>query len=131
MYRVKIIFPLNLFIDFCLHYILFCLIMGGKKKKQIKEPDVTIPEGDSKAGKATYEELCATCHALSGDSKNAAAPVLGGLFGTKAGERTNFPYSKGMKSSGITWTDKHLFVYLLNPGKHIPGNKMAFAGLPS
>ena len=36
-----------------------------------------------------------------------------------------------MKSSGLTWTDKHLFAYLANPGKHIPGNKMSFAGLPS
>jgi cytochrome c len=34
-----------------------------------------------------------------------------------------------MKGSGITWSDKHLFLYLLNPGKHIPGNKMSFSGL--
>ena len=68
---------------------------------------------------------------IQGDSKNAAAPTLGGLLGTKAGDRTNFPYSKAMKGSGITWTDKHLFAYLANPGKHIPGNKMSFAGLPS
>jgi cytochrome c len=51
------------------------------------------------------------------------------LLGTIAGERSNFPYSKAMKSSGITWSDKHLFLYLANPGKHIPGNKMSFAGL--
>lgn len=90
-----------------------------------------IPEGNAKSGKAIYEELCSVCHALSGDSKNAAAPTLGGLFGTKAGERTNFQYSKGMKNAGIIWTPKHLFAYLLNPGKHISGNKMAFSGLPS
>ncbi len=35
-----------------------------------------------------------------------------------------------MKGSGIVWSDKHLFLYLANPGKHIPGNKMSFAGLP-
>jgi cytochrome c len=34
-----------------------------------------------------------------------------------------------MKGSGITWSDKHLWMYLLNPGKHIPGNKMSFAGI--
>lgn len=50
-------------------------------------------------------------------------------MGQKAGERTNFPYSKAMKGSGVIWSDKHLFAYLANPGKHIPGNKMAFAGL--
>jgi cytochrome c5 len=26
---------------------------------------VNVPEGDPKAGKATFDELCATCHAMS------------------------------------------------------------------
>lgn len=65
-----------------------------------------------------------------GDSKSAAAPALGGLFGNVCGERTNFPYSKAMKSCGITWTEKYLFAYLAAPSKVIPGNKMSFAGLP-
>jgi cytochrome c len=34
-----------------------------------------------------------------------------------------------MKSSGIIWSEKHLFLYIQNPGKHIPGNKMSFGGL--
>lgn len=66
-----------------------------------------------------------------GDSKNAAAPSLGKLLGTVAGERTNFPYSKAMKTCGVTWSDKHLFAYIGAPGKHIPGNKMSFAGVPN
>ena len=68
---------------------------------------------------------------IQGDSKNAAAPALAGVLGRVAGQGTNFPYSKAMKGSGITWTDKHIFAYLLNPGKHIPGNKMSFAGIAS
>lgn len=68
---------------------------------------------------------------IQGDSKTAAAPTLGGVIGQVAGQRTNFPYSKAMKGCGVTWTEKHLFAYLGNPGKHIPGNKMSFAGLAS
>ena len=34
-----------------------------------------------------------------------------------------------MKSSGIIWSDKHLWMYLLNPGKHVAGNKMSFSGI--
>ncbi len=34
-----------------------------------------------------------------------------------------------MKGSGITWSAKHIYAYLTNPGKHIPGNKMSFAGI--
>ena len=49
-------------------------------------------------------------------------------MGRLAGQ-TSFGYSKAMKGSGIVWSDKHLFAYLLNPGKHIPGNKMSYSGL--
>ena len=34
-----------------------------------------------------------------------------------------------MKNSGIVWSDKHLWMYLTNPGKYISGNKMSFAGI--
>lgn len=63
-----------------------------------------------------------------GDGKGAGAPPLGGVVGRKAGE-TLFSYSKAMKGAGINWTEKHLFAYLANPGKHIPGNKMSFSGI--
>ena len=81
-----------------------------------------------KGGKALFEEHCSVCHALEGDGKNAAAPVLGGVIGRAAGT-TSYPSSKALKGSGIIWSDKHIFMYLVNPGKYVPGNKMSFAGL--
>jgi hypothetical protein len=67
-------------------------------------------------------------YVMKGDGKGAGAPPLNGIIGRKAGD-TAFSSSKALKGSGITWSDKHLFLYLLNPGKHIPGNKMSFSGL--
>jgi cytochrome c len=67
---------------------------------------------------------------FQGDDKNAAAPRLGGVLGRQTGS-TNYPSSKALKGAGFKWSDKHLFMYLLNPGKYIPGNKMSFAGLAS
>ncbi len=87
-----------------------------------------IYKGDKDAGRAIFDANCSACHALDGDAKSASAPPLGGLIGRPAGN-TAFAYSKAMKGSGITWTDKHLFVFLTNPGKYVPGNRMAFAGL--
>ncbi len=104
--------------------------MAPKKKKQAKEPDVEVPEGDIGAGKAIFSQHCAVCHAMQGDGKSAAAPVLGGVIGRQVGS-TNFNNSKALKGAGFIWTEKHLFMYLLNPAKYISGNKMSFAGLQS
>lgn len=34
------------------------------KAKVIKEPDVTVPDGDAKKGKALFDEQCSACHAM-------------------------------------------------------------------
>lgn len=36
----------------------------GKKKGGFKEPDVVVPEGDSKIGKGIFEDNCSVCHAI-------------------------------------------------------------------
>ena len=71
-----------------------------------------------------------TIYVTQGNGKGAAAPPLGGVMGRTAGT-TAFSYSKAMKGSGIVWSDKHVFAYVGNPGKHVPGNKMSFAGIGS
>lgn len=100
------------------------------KKKGIAEPKVDVPNGDAGAGRAVFDNHCGACHAFDGDEKTAAAPILAGLLGRPAGT-TGFKYSNAMKKSGITWTDKHLFMFLKAPAKYVPGLKMAFAGLES
>ena len=69
------------------------------------------------------------CHTTEA-GKNKVGPTLHGLFGRKAGSVEGFTYSDAMKNAGITWSDAELDKYLTNPKKDIPGNKMAFPGLP-
>ncbi len=100
------------------------------KKKGIEEPKVDVPNGDAGAGREVFDQHCGACHAFDGDEKTAAAPILAGILNRAAGS-TGFKYSNAMKKSGITWSDKHLFMFLKAPAKYVPGLKMAFAGLES
>jgi cytochrome c len=85
-------------------------------------------DGDAAKGKKVFAK-CMACHALEA-GKNKVGPTLHGIIGRQAGAVEGFTYSDAMKNSGITWNEAELDKYLTNPKKHIPGNKMAFPGLP-
>lgn len=89
---------------------------------------MNIPPGDPKIGSSIFSDQCQSCHGIDGDGKGSPAPPLGKLFGRKAGT-TAYNYSKAMKNCGIIWSPAHLWLYVVNPGLHIPGNKMAYPGL--
>ncbi|KAL8437756.1 hypothetical protein Efla_006648 [Eimeria flavescens] len=55
-------------------------------------------------------------------------PNLFGFLGRRSGS-ADYPYSDANKNSGIIWSEKHLWEYLLNPKAYIPGTKMVFAGI--
>lgn len=57
-------------------------------------------------------------------------PELNGVVGRTAGSVGGFTYSDGMKNAHLTWNEDTLAEYLKNPKQKVPGNKMAFVGLP-
>jgi cytochrome c len=59
---------------------------------------------------------------------NKQGPCLHGVLGRPAGS-LNYDFSNAVKDSGIVWSDEHLFKFMLNPKKYVPGTKMVFAGL--
>jgi cytochrome c len=85
-------------------------------------------DGDAVKGKKVFAK-CMACHTLEA-GKNKVGPTLHGIFGRKAGTAEGFTYSDAMKNAPITWSEAELDKYLTNPKKDIPGNKMAFPGLP-
>jgi len=94
-----------------------------------EEPEVEVPEGNAKKGAKIFKAKCAQCHTIDKGGNTKQGPNLFGLFGRPAGTLAGFEYSSANKESGITWSEKHLLVYLKNPKAYIPGTKMVFAGL--
>lgn len=83
---------------------------------------------DVTAGEKTFN-VCRACHEIGADAKNSVGPVLTGVVGRKSGSYPGYDYSEANKSSGITWDEATLMVYLKNPRARVPGTKMFFPGL--
>ena len=85
--------------------------------------------GDPAKGKVVFQR-CAICHRADKDGGNGLGPNLFGVVGRKAGAVANFSYSVALKKSGLTWTQDKLIAWVAHPSGLVPGNRMAFAGLP-
>lgn len=81
------------------------------------------------AGKDVFKK-CAACHTPNKGGENKVGPNLFGVIGRKLGSHAGFAYSDAVKNKGGDWTYETLATYLHNPKDAIPGNKMAFAGVP-
>jgi cytochrome c len=85
-------------------------------------------DGDADKGKKVFVK-CMACHTVEA-GKNKVGPSLHGIIGRKSGSVEGFTYSDAMKNANLTWDEATLDTYLTNPKKEVPGNKMAFPGLP-
>jgi cytochrome c len=95
----------------------------------IAEPEVSVPEGNSKKGAKLFKAKCAQCHTCEKGGAAKSGPPLWGLMGRESGTAEFNAYSDANKNSGIVWSDKHMFQFLVNPKKYMVGTKMVFAGL--
>ncbi len=87
-------------------------------------------DGDPAMGKRQFAP-CTACHTVEADGRNRVGPNLHGLFGRKAGSKADFNYSDAMKNAGFVWDAEKLERYLASPKAFIPGNKMAYIGVPN
>jgi cytochrome c len=93
------------------------------------EPEVEVPAGNAKKGAKLFKAKCAQCHTCEKGGASKQGPPLWGVMGRESGTADFNAYSDANKSSGIVWSDKHMYEYLVNPKKYIVGTKMVFAGM--
>jgi len=82
------------------------------------------PPGDPIRGQQLYESRCTGCHSVE---TNRAGPKHFGIFGRKAGQLSDYEYSKALKSAGFKWTENTLERWLKNPTIFVPNSKMGFS----
>ncbi|MHB8665904.1 MAG: c-type cytochrome [Burkholderiales bacterium] len=89
----------------------------------------SLAAGDATRGAQVFR-VCAGCHSLNaGDHRTG--PSLASVFGRRAGTAEGYQrYSTALRKSGVVWNDKTLDAWLRDPADFIPGNAMAFRGLP-
>jgi cytochrome c len=85
--------------------------------------------GDVAKGKTVFGR-CALCHDVKAGPKKMG-PSLAGLFGRTSGTVAGFTYSPAMKKANIRWDAKSLDAFVTKPSALVPGNRMAFAGVPN
>ena len=74
-------------------------------------------------GQESFEKRCSGCHA---PDRAKEGPALRGVFGRRAGQAANFPYSDVLKKANFTWDDASLDKWLKDPDALVPGTDMVF-----
>jgi cytochrome c len=68
-------------------------------------------------GAALFVKNCQTCHTIEKGEGVRQGPPLWGVIGRKAGSVLGFPYSDGLKASGIVWTPEKIDAWITFPKK--------------
>lgn len=73
---------------------------------------------------------CRTCHSFEREESSPLGPNLHGLFGRRVGSLDDYSYSPAVAGADFVWTPRALDAWLASPWRFLPGNRMAYAGLP-
>ena len=106
---------------------------GGAAAAPDVPPDwgTVLPTADVAAGEAVFAK-CKSCHNADEGGPNGTGPDLWGVEGRKPGSHPGFAYSAAMTEFGgkqPVWDYEHIYEFVKNPQKYIPGTKMTFVGL--
>ncbi len=85
---------------------------------------------DLKRGKLLFIQ-CRACHDLQPDAAAKVGPNLYGIIGRKSASVDDFAYSPALAKANIVFDKATLERWIEKPSAVVPGNAMAFAGVPA
>jgi len=91
--------------------------------------DTLLANADVAAGEK-ISHRCAMCHTFDKGDANKIGPNLWNIVGSFRAHVSGFNYSDALKSMNHEkWTYDALNLFIANPHKFAPGDKMPFAGI--
>lgn len=126
--RIAIIF-------FCIFILISCNNTDKKTNINEKQPTLSAEKSVNKISLSPFErgriiyKRCRACHSLDIEGKNKVGPNLWNIYGTTAGNKPNFNYSKAMGNSNVIWDDETLNAYIQKPNEFMEGTRMSFVGI--
>ena len=85
---------------------------------------------DLKRGKLLYIQ-CRACHDLQPEAVQKVGPNLNGIVGRKSASVEDFAYSPALLKANLVFDKATLDRWIEKPSAVVPGNAMAFAGVPA
>lgn len=98
------------------------------KAPEITDVKVVLVKASPDNGAKVFKK-CVSCHDAEKGGKNKVGPNLWNVVGAKPGVHDGFKYSDAMQKVAQPWDYQHLFDFLKDPKKVVPGTKMTFAGV--
>ena len=108
-------------LNFCLRSLALAAVLPA-----IHSAEGQTSGGDLARGRLLFQQTCALCHATDAASATTAGqgPSLAGVGGRRAASTSDFPFTRPLIDSRLTWDDANLDRYLANPAATVPGTSM-------
>ena len=106
-----------------------------EKADEINEQNLDLTQilqKSNSANGALIFKKCSVCHSIDKGGSIRIGPNLWQIVDKKVAANKTYVYSTAMSekgNKGDKWDITELFAYLKSPKKHVPGTKMAFAGI--